>query len=97
MRKIKYTTRFQRDYRREKSGRHSKLLDALLMEAVNLLADMPLPLMQRRFVHFDPNRIFGRCPGRDGFLSRNHHPVSKRPAQGNQSPGCRQEGASPTA
>jgi mRNA interferase YafQ len=44
MREIKYTTRFQRDYRREKSGRHSKKLDALLMEVVNLLAaDTPLP------------------------------------------------------
>ena len=44
MREIKYTTRFQRDYRREKFGRHSKKLDALLMEVVNVLgADMPLP------------------------------------------------------
>ena len=41
---VKYTTRFQRDYRREKSGRHGKKLDALLMEVVNLLAaDMRLP------------------------------------------------------
>jgi hypothetical protein len=38
MREVKYTTRFQRDYRREKFGRHSKKLDALLMEIVNLLA-----------------------------------------------------------
>ena len=36
MREIKYTARFQRDYRREKSGRHGKKLDALLMEVVNL-------------------------------------------------------------
>jgi len=44
MREVKYTTRFQRDYKREKSGRHGKKLDALLMEAVNLLAaDTPLP------------------------------------------------------
>ena len=44
MREIKYTTRFQRDYRREKSGRHGKKLDTLLMEVVNLLAaDTPLP------------------------------------------------------
>jgi hypothetical protein len=43
MRDAKYTTRFQRDYRREKSGRHGKKLDALLMEVVNLLAaDTPL-------------------------------------------------------
>jgi mRNA interferase YafQ len=44
MREVKYTARFKRDYRREKSGRHSKKLDALLMEVVNLLADdTPLP------------------------------------------------------
>jgi mRNA interferase YafQ len=44
MREVKYTTRFQRDYRREKSSRHGKKLDAQLMEAVNLLAaDTPLP------------------------------------------------------
>ena len=50
MRDVKYTTRFQRDYRREKSGRHSKKLDALLMEVVNLLAaDTPLP--RRNFDH----------------------------------------------
>jgi mRNA interferase YafQ len=43
MREIKYTARFQRDYKREKSGRHSKKLDVLLMEVVNLLAaDTPL-------------------------------------------------------
>ena len=50
MRQIKYTTRFQRDYKREKSGRHSKSLDALLMGVVNLLAaDIPLP--RRNFDH----------------------------------------------
>jgi mRNA interferase YafQ len=50
MREIKYTARFQRDYRREKSGRYSKTLDALLMETVNLLAaDTPLP--RRNFDH----------------------------------------------
>jgi mRNA interferase YafQ len=44
MREIKYTTRFRRDYRREKSGRYGKKLDALLMEVVSLLAaDKPLP------------------------------------------------------
>ena len=44
MRDVKYTTRFQRDYRREKSGRHSKKLDTMLMEVVSLLAaDAPLP------------------------------------------------------
>ena len=50
MREVKYTTRFQRDYRREKSGRRSNRLDALLMEIVNLLAaDMALP--RRNFDH----------------------------------------------
>jgi mRNA interferase YafQ len=50
MREIKYTTRFKRDYRREKSGLYSKKLDALLMEVVNLLAaDKPLP--RRNFDH----------------------------------------------
>jgi mRNA interferase YafQ len=50
MRDVKYTTRFQRDYKREKSGRHGKKLDALLMEVVNLLAaDKPLP--RRNFDH----------------------------------------------
>jgi mRNA interferase YafQ len=50
MRQIKYTTRFQRDYRREKSDRHGKKLDTLLMEVVTLLAaDTPLP--PRNFDH----------------------------------------------
>jgi len=44
MREVRYTGRFKRDYRREKSGQHGKRLDALLMEVVNLLAaDQPLP------------------------------------------------------
>lgn len=44
MREVRYTTRFRRDYRREKSGRHGKRIDALLMAIVNLLAaDQPLP------------------------------------------------------
>jgi mRNA interferase YafQ len=50
MREIKYTTRFHRDYKRERSGRYSKKLDALLMEVVNFLAaDTPLP--RRNFDH----------------------------------------------
>ncbi len=50
MREIKYTIRFKRDYRREKSGQHGKKLDVLLMEVVNLLAlDTPLP--RRNFDH----------------------------------------------
>ncbi len=44
MRTISYTARFKRDFRREKSGRHGKKLDALLMEVVDLLAaDTALP------------------------------------------------------
>jgi mRNA interferase YafQ len=44
MRTVSYTNRFKRDYRREKSGRHGRKLDALLMDVVNLLAaDAPLP------------------------------------------------------
>ena len=50
MRTIKYTTRFNRDYKREKSSRHGKKLDVLLMEAVNMLAaDTPVP--RRYFDH----------------------------------------------
>ena len=50
MRTISYTRRFKRDYKREKSGRHGKTLDAALMDVVNLLAaDAPLP--RRTFDH----------------------------------------------
>jgi mRNA-degrading endonuclease YafQ of YafQ-DinJ toxin-antitoxin module len=41
---VKYTNRFRRDYRREKSGLLGKRLRRILMEVVNLLAtDQPLP------------------------------------------------------
>jgi len=44
MREIRYTARFKRDYKREKSGKHSKIIDTAWMEVVNLLAaDIPLP------------------------------------------------------
>jgi len=50
MRTIKFTSRFKRDYKREKSGRHGKTLDTLLMAVVNLLAaDRELP--RRTFDH----------------------------------------------
>jgi mRNA interferase YafQ len=50
MRVIKYTNRFKRDYRREKSGQHGKLLDGTLMKVVTLLAvDASLP--RRNFDH----------------------------------------------
>jgi mRNA interferase YafQ len=50
MRDVRYTTRFQRDYRREKLGPHGRKLDALLMEVVNLLA-ADRPLQRRNFDH----------------------------------------------
>jgi mRNA interferase YafQ len=44
MRTVKHTSRFRRDYKREKSGRHGKRLDAHLLETVTMLAkDEPLP------------------------------------------------------
>ena len=50
MRTVKYTRRFKRDYRREKSGQHGGKLDSLLMDLVNRLSsDMRLP--PRAFDH----------------------------------------------
>ena len=50
MREIRYAGRFKRDYKREKSGRHGKTLDAVLTDVLNLLiADEPLP--RRNFDH----------------------------------------------
>lgn len=44
MRTIETTTRFRRDYKREKKGQLGKHLDALLREVIDLLAeDNPLP------------------------------------------------------
>lgn len=44
MRAISYGKRFKRDYRREQAGVLGKKLDALLTEAIDLLAaDKPLP------------------------------------------------------
>jgi mRNA interferase YafQ len=44
MRTIKFTSRFKRDYRRERSGAQGRRLDSLLTEAVDLLVvDAPLP------------------------------------------------------
>jgi len=50
MREIKYTARFKRDYKREKSGRHGKKLDDLLLETVNMLAADETP-PRRYFDH----------------------------------------------
>jgi mRNA interferase YafQ len=50
MRIVKYTSRFKRDYRREKSGQLGKKLDRILMDVVDLLAaDKTLP--RRNFDH----------------------------------------------
>ena len=50
MRRIRYSRRFKRDYRREKSGRYGKTFDDALMGVVNqLAADTPLP--RRNFDH----------------------------------------------
>lgn len=50
MRTVKYTNKFRRDYRREKSGRFGKRIDDDLMIVVNMLAaDTPLP--HRNFDH----------------------------------------------
>jgi mRNA interferase YafQ len=50
MRIVKHTSRFRRDYKREKSGRHAKGLDAALLGTVTILAnDEPLP--RRYFDH----------------------------------------------
>jgi mRNA interferase YafQ len=50
MRIVRYTGRFRRDYKREKAGRHSKRLDADLMQVVTLLAQ-GVPLPRRYFDH----------------------------------------------
>jgi mRNA interferase YafQ len=50
MRTVKYTNRFRRDYKREKSGQLGGKIDALLTEVVDLLAaDEALP--RRNFDH----------------------------------------------
>ena len=50
MRTVRYTSRFRRDYRREKAGRHGRQLDSELHEAVDILSkDEQLP--RRYFDH----------------------------------------------
>ena len=50
MRTIKRTKQFKRDYKREKSGKYGKKIDAELISILNLLmADTPLP--HRNFDH----------------------------------------------
>jgi mRNA interferase YafQ len=44
MRRIEYTTRFKKDYRREKSGQHARVLDAKLKAVLDvLIQDEALP------------------------------------------------------
>ena len=44
MRTIEHTTRFRRDYKREKKGRHATRLDAWLTLVIDMLVnDTPLP------------------------------------------------------
>lgn len=50
MREIKYTTWFKRDFKREKAGRHAKIIDIALLETVTLLAD-DQELPRRYFDH----------------------------------------------
>jgi mRNA interferase YafQ len=50
MRTVSHTSRFRRDYKRERSGRYAKRLDVELLETVAMLAkDKPLP--HRYFDH----------------------------------------------
>ena len=50
MRTVRYTSRFRRDYKREKAGRHGRQLDSELLEAVDMLSkDERLP--RRYFDH----------------------------------------------
>jgi mRNA interferase YafQ len=44
MREIKYTSRFKKDYKREKRGRHSTILDNKVLSVIRLLIeDSTLP------------------------------------------------------
>jgi mRNA interferase YafQ len=48
MRTIEHTTRFRRDYKREKKGRHAPRLDGWLTVVLELLTnDRPLPARYR--------------------------------------------------
>jgi mRNA interferase YafQ len=50
MRTVRYTSRFRRDYKREKAGRHNRYLDAELAKIVNMLSKDER-LAQRCFDH----------------------------------------------
>jgi len=82
MREIRCAGRFKRDYKRKKSGRHRKTLDAVLMDVVRLLVDDEIlprhnfdhPLsgdwVDHRDCHIKPNLILiYRKPDDDFFDS----------------------------
>jgi mRNA interferase YafQ len=50
MRTIKYASKFKRDYKREKSGRHGRDVVALLGEVVRQLV-VDQPLLRKNFDH----------------------------------------------
>lgn len=80
MRDVRYTSRFKRDYKREKSGRHGQDLDDFLPPVVALLADdAPLPVQNRdhpltgewgdhRDCHLKPDLVLIYRKTQDGFL-----------------------------
>jgi mRNA interferase YafQ len=75
MRTIRFTNQFNRDYRRERSGRHGKVLDKLLAEAVTVLvADEPLP---RRYFDHPLSGEWGDC--RDCHLRPNLVLIYRKP------------------
>ena len=90
MRTIKYTTRFKRDYKREKSGRFGKTLDGLLMEVVALLAtDTVLP--RRNFDHplageWSDHRDCHVRPNLSSTATDPHLPKTRRQQPGTRAP-----------
>ena len=80
MREVRYTSRFKRDYKREKSGRHGKELDDFLPPIVELLAaDMTLPVLNsdhpltgewsdHRACHIKPDLVLIYRKTQDDFL-----------------------------
>ena len=59
MRSVRYTSRFRRDYKRERSGRRGKRLDAMLTETVTMLAndEQPPEWSDHRDCHIRPDLV----------------------------------------
>ncbi len=77
MRTIRYTTRFKRDYRREKAGRYGGRLDGELLAAVTMLArDEQLP--RRYFDH----ALGGEWAHRDCHLRPDLILIYRKPDKG---------------